>query len=399
MRHALVPLGQVAEFVRGVSYKPDDLMENFSDGSVVCMRTANIQAQLNADDLRSIPSDLIKSKDKLLRKGDILVSTANSWNLVGKCCWVPRLNYAAAPGGFIAALRADPDKIEPRYLYHWFNSPDTQANARNCGRQTTNISNMDLSRCLALQVPLPELAEQRRIAAILDKSDALRAKRREAIAKLDQLLQSVFLDMFGDPAINPNGYPECTFGDMFEISSSKRVRESQWQREGVPFYRAREIVRLARDGFVENDLFISEELFDELSKVNGAPKPGDLMVSAVGTLGACHLVRPGDRFYFKDASVLRFVPKKGTISEFVQYAFGLDHVLRQVHSGSGSTVGTYTIVRARETRLFSPPAALQKKFARFAGGIAQHKSKLLRDATKLEELFASIQKQAFVGDL
>ena len=250
-----------------------------------------------------------------------------------------------------------------------------------------------------IKIPVPPLSEQRRIAAILDKADALRAKRREAIAKLDQLLQSVFLDMFGDPATNPKGWPEKTFGELFDIGSSKRVLESQWRNRGIPFYRAREIVKLARDGEVDNDLFISEDLFDELSKKSGAPQPDDLMISAVGTLGACYLVRPGDRFYFKDASVLRFVPREDTVSEFVRFAFSTNHVLSQIHSGSGSTVGTYTISRAKETRLYAPPLVMQQKFAATVEKIEVRKRQMQDSAAKLHTLFASLQHRAFTGTL
>lgn len=214
-----VPLGDVAEFIRGVTYKPADLTENFAAGSVVCMRTSNVQASLDESDMKSIPQRLVGHEKKMLREGDLLVSTANSWNLVGKCCWVPDLSYKATAGGFIAILRAEESKLDKRYLYHWFSSPNTQVDARNCGRQTTNISNMDVGRCLQLSLPLPPLPEQRRIAAILDKADALRAKRCEAIAKLDQLLQSVFLDMFGDPVTNPKGWPRATFGELIKVKS------------------------------------------------------------------------------------------------------------------------------------------------------------------------------------
>ena len=251
----------------------------------------------------------------------------------------------------------------------------------------------------SLTLPLPPLAEQRRIAAILDKADALRAKRREAIAKLDQLLQSVFLDMFGDPVTNPKGWPETSFGEMFDISSSKRVLESQWRDSGIPFYRAREIAKLARTGRVEAEIFISDEMFEEFARRHSAPQSGDLMVSAVGTLGACYQVQDGDRFYFKDASVLRFVPIGNTVPEFVRFAFTTDHVLRQVHSGSSSTVGTYTINRARDTRLFSPPLVLQRQFATFMKRIGEKKRVLQRSAEQLNALFASLQQRAFSGNL
>lgn len=159
-----------------------------------------------------------------------------------------------------------------------------------------------------------------------------------------------------------SAWREITLGDVFEISSSKRVLQRQWQAAGVPFYRAREIVKLSQHGTVKNDLFISEELFEEF-KAYGVPEPDDLMVSAVGTLGACYIVQPKDHFYFKDASVLRFHPKEPVDSRFVQHAFRTHQILDQVHAGSGSTVGTFTILRAKKTRLWLPPLAEQKRIA------------------------------------
>jgi type I restriction enzyme S subunit len=160
-----------------------------------------------------------------------------------------------------------------------------------------------------------------------------------------------------------SGWQTTTLGDIFEISSSKRVLQSDWKTSGVPFYRAREVVKLARNGEVENELFISEELFQEYSSKYGAPEEGDLMVSAVGTLGACYVVRPNDRFYYKDASVLRFKPKQNICSSFFQHAFRTTEVLDQVHSGSGSTVGTYTIERANATKVRVPPLPEQRRIA------------------------------------
>lgn len=89
--------------------------------------------------------------------------------------------------------------------------------------------------------------------------------------------------------------------------------------------------------------------------------PGDLMVSAVGTLGACYVVQPGDRFYFKDASVLLFRPVVPIEARFMQYAFLSDDMRDKVNSGEGATVGTFTIARAKATELFLPPLDEQKR--------------------------------------
>jgi type I restriction enzyme, S subunit len=108
------PLGEVAEFVRGISFKPTDLVEPGTVDSLACYRTKNVQVALEAHDLIYLPRSFVKTKRQFVREGDTLISTANSNNLVGKCCFVPRLGYPATLGGFIAAIRSNPKQIRPR---------------------------------------------------------------------------------------------------------------------------------------------------------------------------------------------------------------------------------------------------------------------------------------------
>ena len=200
-------LGDVAQYLRGINFKPDDVVDVGSEGTVACMRTKNIQESLDCSDVWGVPEIFVRRPEQILREGDILVSSANSWNLVGKCCWIPKLPWKSSFGGFISTLRADPKRLDARFLYWWFSSGKTQAMLRSFGQKTTNISNLNAARCMNLDVPLPALPEQRRIAAILDQADALRAKRREALAQLDNLKQSIFIEMFGDPVTNPKTWP------------------------------------------------------------------------------------------------------------------------------------------------------------------------------------------------
>lgn len=152
-----------------------------------------------------------------------------------------------------------------------------------------------------------------------------------------------------------------TLGDLFSIGSSKRVYESQWRTKGVPFYRAREIVRLSRDGYVDNELFIDEELYVELSSKYGIPKAGDIMVTGVGTLGICYIVKENDRFYFKDGNTLWFKTKEGTNPQYVQYAFKSEFLRRQIDNCVGATVGTFTIERANKTTIPVPSFEEQER--------------------------------------
>ena len=157
------------------------------------------------------------------------------------------------------------------------------------------------------------------------------------------------------------GWKIKTLGDLFDITSSKRVFESEWKLAGVPFYRAREIVILAKQGFVDNELFISEEMFTEYSAKYGIPKEGDIMVTGVGTLGVCYVVKEHDRFYFKDGNIIWLKKKSEVSSRFVEYAFRSDFLRKQIDNSIGATVGTYTIIKAKNTLIPLPPLPEQQR--------------------------------------
>ena len=159
----------------------------------------------------------------------------------------------------------------------------------------------------------------------------------------------------------PESWKWVRWGEVINIVSARRVHQSDWKSEGIPFYRAREIVKLAENGFVDNELFISEELFEELSK-SGVPHSGDLMVTAVGTLGKTYIVRPEDHFYYKDASVICFENFGHILPEYLKYLMASELMRKQIKSNSGgTTVSTLTMVRMAEYILPFPPLAEQKR--------------------------------------
>ncbi len=187
---------------------------------------------------------------------------------------------------------------------------------------------------------------------------------------------------------------------MFEVKSSKRVHQSDWKSSGIPFYRAREVVKLAKYGSVSNELFISQELYDEYTKERGAPKAGDFIVSAVGTLGQCYLVKDSEKFYFKDASVLWFENLGNVNTKYIEYAFMSDIVIAQVMDGAiGATVGTLTISRAKDISIPTPSlheqqsivAILDEAFA----SIAKAKANAEQNLKNAKELFESYLQGVF----
>ena len=156
------------------------------------------------------------------------------------------------------------------------------------------------------------------------------------------------------------GWQTKKLSELYKIGSSKRVLQSQWKTEGVPFYRGREVTRLAADGFVDNELFISEKHFDELAKEYGVPKAGDIVITAIGTIGNSHIVRSADRFYFKDASVLWMKRTAEVCSEFVNLWLKSPAFFDQLDRGNGATVDTLTIQKLQSVELAVPPCSGSK---------------------------------------
>ncbi len=195
------------------------------------------------------------------------------------------------------------------------------------------------------------------------------------------------------------GWEIKTLGDLFDITSSKRVFESDWKREGVPFYRAREIVKLAKQGFVDNELFISEEMFKQYSAKYGIPTAGDIMVTGVGTLGICFVVKESDRFYFKDGNIIWLKKKSEANSRFVEYAFQSDYLRKQIDDSVGATVGTFTIVKAKSTLIPVPPLPEQQRIVGILdeafAGLATAKANATKNLQNARALFESHLQSVF----
>ena len=174
----------------------------------------------------------------------------------------------------------------------------------------------------------------------------------------------------------PENWRWCRLKSIVNVVSARRVHQSDWRSEGVPFYRAREIGKLADTGSVDNELFITEALYTEFAS-SGVPHPGDLMVTAVGTLGKTYIVKDSDRFYYKDASVICF-ENFGKINpaylKLLMYSPYMEEQIKQ--NSAGTTVGTITIVKANEYLIPLPPLMEQQRIVDQAECLQIHIDKL-----------------------
>ena len=396
-----VRLGDHAKLIRGITFKPVDKCDPRDEGTVVCMRTKNVQATLDASDLIAVPSSLVKNPEKMLSAGDILVSSANSWNLVGKCCQVPRLQYPSTAGGFISILRPKTEKLESSYLYRWFSSDVVQRKLRSFANQTTNISNLDHKRALELQIPLPPLAEQKRITGILDAADALRAKRREALAQLDTLLQSTFLDMFGDAVTNPMGWPEVALGahtSKIGSGATPLGGEAAYKKDGIALIRSMNV----RDGhFSQHGIaFIDDQQAARLDGV--VVEPDDVLLNITGASVARVCRAPRDVLPARvNQHVAIIRPTNGFDQRFLEQCLLFPSMKRRLLriAGAGATREAITKDAIKRLMVIQPPRNEQDRFAAIVQSVERQKTSQRTHLAELGNLFASLQSRAFRGDL
>ena len=174
----------------------------------------------------------------------------------------------------------------------------------------------------------------------------------------------------------PESWEWVRVKELFNVVSARRVHQSDWRKEGVPFYRAREIGKLSENGVVNNELFIDEELYDRLSK-SGVPSANDIMVTAVGTLGKTYVVKPTDRFYYKDASVICFENFSNTSPFYMKLAMQSPYMCEQIKECSaGTTVGTITIIKASDYLIPLPPRYEQERIVAAYHGVIEFINKL-----------------------
>ncbi|GJA83920.1 hypothetical protein KAM448_45240 [Aeromonas caviae] len=146
------------------------------------------------------------------------------------------------------------------------------------------------------------------------------------------------------------------------------MNKKDWVATGVPFFRTREIVQLSKFGICDNELFISERLYDELISSGTVPEKNDVMLTGVGTIGIPYVVIEHDRFYFKDASVLIFKNIFNLWPNYLDLFFRSPCWIEQIHDGSmGTTVHTLTIVRANAIKIPIPPAEEQLRIVAKVG--------------------------------
>ena len=261
----------------------------------------------------------------------------------------------------------------------------------------------DLSK---VEIPVPSLAEQKRIAAILDAADALRAKRREALAQLDTLLKSTFLDMFGDPVTNPMRWEVRSLGSLAVQKPNNGIFRRNYEYSesrdfGLPVVWVEE---LFRGNYIDvSDCRRLEATQAEIDKFGLLP--GDLLFcrSSLKLDGIAYnnvfLGEPEEALF--ECHLIRIAPRLDIVNPMF-LNLQLRSVPMRAMLKSRSKTATMTTIDQKalsSVEVVVPPIDLQRRFGFVVESIERQKFRHRLHLTELDTLFASLQSRAFQGDL
>jgi len=295
-------------------------------------------------------------------------------------------------------ITVDPSKAHPRFLYYYYRSPlaDAYLSQRILA---TGVPHINLGILKAFPVLLPPLPEQRCIATILDKADAIRRKRREAIALTEELLRSTFLEMFGDPVTNPRGWPVTTLERL--TTGAMRSGLSPSTKGSFPG-RVLTLSAITRGSF--DSAHQKEAMFGSDMPVNKRVSAADLLICrGNGNLKLVGCGRFPNRnrpdLLFPDTIIGVPVDLRRVTKSYLEFAWNAPGVRRQVERKARTTNGTHKINHAalKSIELPLPSVSMQQRFEVFASRLATTRARW--STAHDDALFHSLVQRAFRGDL
>ena len=340
-----------------------------------------------------LPADAPSRARQLVKSNDVLVATVRP-NLNGVALVPDQYDGATASTGY-CVLRPKIKKLDSQYLYYWVQTGTfvTDMMEKATGANYPAVSDKIIKQS---KIPLPSLPEQKRIAAILDKADAIRRKRQQVIQLADEFLRAVFLDMFGDPVTNPRGWDCYKLEDLVSKPITYGIlKPEEFVSYGIPMLRIQDLKNGAIDVKSEFHL-VSEKLSGQYKRtVLGG---GEIVISLVGSIGIVARVPlelKGSNVHrnlgvikLKDSSVAEYVASFMQLPQFMT-------ILERVSKGGVHKL--LNLADLKEVEIPIPTMGMIEKYT----AIKEHVSGLIAKskAAEKELIFEALSQKAFSGEL
>ena len=400
----LVRLGDLTTLISSGSTPKGGAEVYLHEGPVMLIRSQNVlMNRLALDDVAYITNEIDGSMNRSrVQLGDVLLNITGA--SIGRVTVFELKNIRANVNQHVCVIRPKSDTLLGRYLAHLLASPGFQAEIDRIQHGGTRQA-LTFSQIAEFQIPLLPLAEQHRISQILDKAEALRVNRSDAVTQIETASQAIFLDLFGDPVANPMGWKRVAFGDLLEkidsgwspICLDRPVKGDEW---GVLKLGAVTRCEFNAD---ENKALPSAEKPEPELEV----KPGDLLFSRKNTydlVAACALVRSTPPRLMMSDLIFRFHlrPEANLNPYFLHQLLIYPTKRKQIQKLAGGSAGSMpNISKSKLETVFIevPPTSLQLEFAKRISSVQKLKDAFRCSLLEIEALFASLQQSAFRGEL
>jgi type I restriction enzyme, S subunit len=371
-----VKVGDLITQVRGVSYSSGDAIDKFKDGYVELLRANNIaDGHLVFDDVTYVPKSKVNDKQYLRQNDIVIAASSGSISVVGKAASF-NSNHTATFGAFCKVLRPK-ENVDARYIANYFQTTTYRRTVSSLAAGA-NINNLRNEHIDNLDILLPPLAEQKRIAAILDKAAEIKAKREQAIAKLDELAMSTFMKMFG----NQPDSVETTLGECLRLINGRAYLQHELLNEGTPIIRIQNLNGGNR--WYYSNLKLPEEKYCD---------NGDLLFAWSATFGP-YIWRGNKSIYHYH--IWKIEPKELFDKTFAFYL--LQSITREIKNAShGASMLHMTKSGMEAWPIKLPPLKAQMRFVEFANRLQSIREAMEESKGIIFDKEKSLQHQAFTA--
>ena len=238
------------------------------------------------------------------------------------------------------------ERLLPNFLFWVLKSQTDEFKRRSVGGAQQNLSQALIKK---FKIPLPPLDIQKAIVQEIDGFQKIIDGARQVVENYKPVIK-----------IDP-GWEMVELGEIATITSSKRIFQDEYVNSGIPFYRTKEIVELSKNKPISLELFISEDKYRAIKEKFDIPKKGDILVSAVGTIGVSWVVTDNRKFYFKDGNLLWIKDIQSTNSYFLKTALDFIFSTRLNEYIFGAAYNALTIIKLKRIKIPLPPLSVQQK--------------------------------------
>lgn len=391
-----VSVGDIAQQVRGVTFSKAEAATTPREGYVSVLTAGNIQdGRILSSALTYVPTNKVSTIQRIRRHDVVICTSSGSLGVVGKAAQSDG-TFTGAFGAFLKVLRPGPT-VDPRYFAQFFLTPAYRKLVSSLATGA-NIKNLKSDHLNTLQLPVVPLSEQRRIAAILDQADAIRTKRRDALARIDSLGEAIFHQMFGALEASTETTP---FGSLSSLSGGKSLVADDAN--------AKSDFRVLKISAVTSGQFKAEESkplpLGYTPPLSHLVRPGDLLMSRANTtelVGAVAYVVDAPPNLALPDKVWRFDWKVAAEPVFYRALLrtpSMRRKLSRLASGTGGSMKNISKTKLESMPVPLIPLSQQRSFVERATKVAQQAQHVQSALAADDELFASLQSRAFRGEL